>query len=437
MMNFDDLSQSATDAIGSLWQPPQPRGVQYAAPAGPTPNTMAGPQAADLSATAPLRRGHGLMDRITQHLTGDPGGFDQVLSAQEREDARPSLFGALFGGDKGQTPSEIYAARLDSLVKRHENERAIVQQRNMLANRAAILKANPAPGFGATEEQIAAWANRVMALSLGDKDVESTLGPLVDRFASNKSTRDANAGKPQMAQLGSAVTTFDPLHKNADGSIGAFLDPTTHQWVTSLDRGLTADQKKENAIRDAEAALRLQVGQQQFDEGTGQRQSRAFASQNQMLVNSANQYVAAKSAMADAKTNPAATKSAILNFAATVDSRAQLRQGTINFIQKIDPSWKGSVSAWFSNAFSGKLPPDQLAKMEQVIDHMHYQQAKMYEERYQGVIKRVPSASSYLTPTTELFGDVINSYQPPTSGDPVTKANAAADAYWESRKKTP
>jgi hypothetical protein len=450
MMNFDDLSRQATDTIDGLFQPPVPPGgmpgVQYAAPQPPNtqlPSAQAAPIPNNL-----VHQGSGLLARIQRSLTGgnseqQMGYGDAGISPQQVEDARPGLFGSIVLGLGGQSPRQVYQARLDNMVAHQQHGEQIAQQHAILANRAAVMRQFPPPTSG-SEDDMRTWANRVFPLFTADPEVSKVLSPLVDRFAQNKAARDLNAPKTQMAQLGSAVTVFDPTRQLPNGTTGAFLDPATGQWVGSLDRGLTADQKRENAIKDAEAEQRLELGRETLSETRGNRASTTFKGGTSALLKGHDAYINASAALDQAGTNPGAVHAAIIDAAAALDPRAQLRQGTIEFVKTIDPSFSGTLRQWFSTKTKGTLDATTVQQMRDVLDYMHYQQATQYKKQYDATVKGVPSAAPYLagiSPET-VYGNLFDSYTPPTKPGTPKKSGAPdvndVDAYLKSiRNKKP
>ena len=391
MFNFDNLSQSATANIAGLYQPPEPPkppelpglpGVQYAAPATPPP--VSGPSGpATLIPT--LQRGHGLIARINRHLTGDPADYNEltkVLTPQQIEDARPGFFETLFG-DPGMTPEEAYNARINALLNRHKAVEEAAQTQAIQARRDAVLKQFPPPQSG-DEEAMRVWANKVYPLfDTGDTEANRKYGPLVDRFAADKNAVKTAAAGAYFKNIKTGETrSFSRL---PDTSIGPdwvqLTPPGSANGETTLWRDTTNQQYF--ALPNSQTPLTAQlpganIGGRYVPEVTAREQdvqgnvrdravSATLNSQRDNLVKQRNQFALALSALDQLEHgNSAAYHPAILDFAGSIDPRAQLRQGTIQLVKHIDPSFNGNLRQWFAEKLSGTLPPEQIANMRKV-----------------------------------------------------------------------
>lgn len=416
MMNLDDLSQLATQNIAGLFEQPPipgPQMIPQAAPAfAPNPQVAAIPQQ--------LHRGHGLLDRIQRTLTGGDTALTQMgygdagLSQQQVEEQRPGLFGSVVLGLAGVSPRQAYQSRLDNIVAHQQAGKQVASQRAMLANREAVMRQFPPPADG-SEDSLRMWANKVLPLFVTDPEVSKVLSPLVDRFAANKTVHDAG-DKMQFVQTGWGVAVADP-------KTGKIFDPRDGQWKAGVERGMTGDQLEQNAINTALRNQQLDLGRENLDASKGRTAASRFAAAGgDLAARAQEQFTQALATLEEAATNPAANKSAIINFAGSVDTRAQLRQGTLAFIQNIDPSYKGTVQQWFQTKLKGTLRPDQIAEMRQVIQHIQYEKAQEYKRRYNETITKVPSAGQFIQTPDAIFGDILDTYQPPTPAAPANKS---------------
>ncbi len=439
MFDLDSVSQDANDAIDNLTGPGPGNGVGIAPSQLPgiqiTPGGQPGvapplmyDQAQPSDIPPMLQRGHGLLDRIARGITGGDRlqqmGYDKVgISDQQLEDARPGLFQSIVMGLAGVSPAQQYEKRMDDLVGHQVQFNQIAQQRNILANRAAVMKAFPPPSNPSTE-QLGEYYQKIAPFMLNDPEVMKEINPFLDRMVSARQVK-ANASPFQAVQAGWGVTTFNK-------ETGQFLDQDG-QWKNVVDRGMTADQKQWNALTMKERVAALNQTLDIHNDQEASSEANRFKGENSLFLTSAQQYAPAKAALSLATTNPAADKTSILNFAGYADSRAQLRQGTIQFIQKIDPSFKGSVSQWFQQKLSGTLTPRLIGQMNEVIDRIHYTQASMYDERRNGSIGRVPGAARYIPNTEEIFGDNWRQGAPPPAAGAGDNIDAQIAAYRKSK----
>lgn len=403
-------------------------GVQMTPQATP-PFVSPHPTAAPMPAATKL----GLFDRLRAGLSqlGDiltptPDGVNGLLTPDEINAAKkrgllmtglgiwagsqgngiaaPGLGQALMQGV--QSGQQAYNSDINTAIQQHAvgpqiqaQNAAIQRQQEILKNRQQIMQRFPPPTSG-SDADMQKWAQQVFPLLVSSGDVEAarTLSPLVEKYATAQAASKLNT--PQAIQTGEGVTTFVPGR--------GFYDPKTNTYVPYVDRGLSGDEKQ---VKQQEALLRemsLRQGMQEFQIRDAEQTARAFDSRNKLLTTAAQMYVNAKSAIQEAKNgNPAAMHSAILNLATAVDPRAQLRQGTIDFIKKIDPSFSGNLQAFLTRVANGNLPPEQLDEMDQLLDRIHADQAALYEKQRAGDVKRHPLADAYIPPTEEIFGPTL------------------------------
>ena len=148
-----------------------------------------------------------------------------------------------------------------------------------------------------------------------------------------------------------------------------------------------------------------------------QRERDAFIHRND-YTKEAQSYDLAKSASAEAAAgNPEAYKSAILGFAAVADPRAQIRLGVLNYVQKLDPSFKGTFEQALDKITSGTLPPDFIQGMNNLLDRIHQTNAAKYMQARNAELRRHSSwrdYGDYLPQPEEIFGAGVN----PSAGSP-------------------
>jgi hypothetical protein len=216
----------------------------------------------------------------------------------------------------------------------------------MLANRQAIMqKYAPAPGEDASAMMKKFPLMMGDLMRIGDTEGAKSLEGIVSRMAELQS----QPNKLQTVQLGDRVVTFDPekgIYKNADGT------PTT-----DLTRHENPDEIKDHALSRALQQEQIQTQRVLREQAQAQTASAAFMRQNKGLVDSEPMFQNWDAAYRDAKSgNPAAYKSAIMNFAAIADPKAQIRLGVLQFISKIDPSLLGQAQIALQRSTNGTFP---------------------------------------------------------------------------------
>jgi len=205
-----------------------------------------------------------------------------------------------------------------------------------------------------------------------------------------------NADKLQAVQAGDAIYTFDP----AKGTYTR--GPDRHE-----NADVIKDKAEEHALRMAglaESRMRLQNGMDMHQQSLADANSRTFQTHNADLVKSAQAYKMFNAAMDEARAgNPAALKSAIINFAGNADSKAQLRQGILDYVSKVNPSWKGTADMAIAKATSGTLPPQTLHYMQTLVDKIHAANQGLYDQRRKAEVGRNPR-NEVIPTTEEIFG---------------------------------
>jgi hypothetical protein len=154
----------------------------------------------------------------------------------------------------------------------------------------------------------------------------------------------------------------------------------------------------------AQAELPAKLTLQQEGGRLAKSSGDAFIKQNKPLVDSVQPYAQAKNAFAEARQgNPAALKSALIAYASVADPKAQLRQGVMNYVTQVDPSFHGTFEMAVDRLTSGKLPPQVIDNMEKMVDRVHETNRQMYNQRRSAYVSRLPQTDAYIPSTDELF----------------------------------
>lgn len=170
-------------------------------------------------------------------------------------------------------------------------------------------------------------------------------------------------------------------------------DPNTGDLTKLVDLGMNPDAMQEKALDRQVKLSQIAATRTMTEESHAQSAARAFTGRNQKLVDTSLPYSQAKSAFAEARAgNPAALKSAIVSFAGVADPKAQLRQGIIEMLSKLDPSIHGEWALAQARLEKGQLPPYVINDMEKLVDRIHGQNKALYQQRYNAETKRHPNS---------------------------------------------
>lgn len=400
----------------------------------PQPVTPALPAAAPDRPSLLHRVGHALAaaeGAISNSIRPNlPPGYEDLahtagLSDADIQSARPSLFRSIFSSDNDPSAQDRFAQNIDNAVQHKQAAVGIAQQARVMAARHSIVQQFPPPTNG-SEADVAKWANQVLPFLMAHEDFDGVkmLQPIVDQFAKNLHAR------PYEPQLYKHATTgeyhyFDPT---SETQIPAGFNPvfkpgsqgmgTAQVWSDGkghFESAMPGDNEKIHQLAaqgfkpDVDARTQFVQGMQQgrFDETTVKQQAQAFAKDNSSVAKLASLYPGFKAVAAQASTNPAAFKSFITQMAPLLDPNMQLRLGTIMYAQKIDPSFKGSLSRWLSEKANGTLPADQVANVVKVVDAVVKDQRKAYDTRRQSLVSQFPGIDRYegARSSADMFAD--------------------------------
>jgi len=334
-------------------------------------------------------------------MPAPPGG---LLSPEDLAAARRAgmlhLGMSLLGDTSGQGLGPALAQGLGAAQQGYQGAaantmamQAAAKQKQLLDQRQAIGQ-KYAPKPGETPNYAGMYADYMAA---GDLDAARNVAQLVqEQMQAQARSREAN--KLQAVQAGDAIYTFDPK---------------TGTYTRGPERHMNADELLDKQIgrqlqREQIASMRVAREQQQ-----GINAGNAFMRQNADLVKTEQLYQTWHAAYESAKAgNPAAYKSAIVNFAATADPKAQIRLGVLNFIEKVDPSVKGRSEIAFQKLANGQFPQRVLDEMNRHVEEIHRNTVKIYESRRSGRVKAHPQWDQYIPPTSEVFPSSQTMAQP-------------------------
>jgi hypothetical protein len=268
----------------------------------------------------------------------------------------------------------------------------------MQANRQAIMQ-KYAPG---PHEDAASMIKKMPLMyadlmRAGDYEGAKSLQGVVERMAELQS----KPNQLQTVQLGDRVVTFDPTtgtYKDAEGK------PTT-----DLTRHENPDEIMDHKLSRALQQEQIQTQRVLREQAQAQTASAAFMRQNKALVDSEPMFQNWDAAYRDAKAgNPAAYKSAIVNFSAIADPKAQIRLGVLQFISKVDPSLLGQAQIAMQRSANGTFPQAILDKMNEHVKEIHRGAIKVYQSRRDARVKANPMLDQYIDPVESVFPSSVN-----------------------------
>jgi hypothetical protein len=331
-----------------------------------------------------------------------PAPADGLLSPEDLARARQQgllhLGMSLLGDQSGQGLGPAIAHGLgdaQTSFQQTANDRlqqqAAAKQKQILALRQQVSQ-KYAPQQGDTPaKMIERMPSMYMDLMrAGDMEGAHQLQGVIEELAK----RDSKVEPLQTVQMGDRVLTFNPKtgqYTDAEGK--PVTDLTRHK--TREDRALQR-QLQEEQIASARAARAQMMG---MSAGNAfQRQNKDLIGTEQLYENWDASYHSAR----DSK-NPAAYKSAIVNFSRIADPGQRSSLGMLNYLEKVNPSLVGKFKLTAQKLADGTFPPEVLDAMNQHVIDIHKNHVKLYETRRAGRVKAQPSYDPFIPPTEEVF----------------------------------
>lgn len=370
---------------------------------------------------------HGVGNAASSAVNGImPDSAEGLISAEDLANARRQgllhLGLSLLGDTSGNGLGPALAAGVDKAqgvfgneIQSSIAEDAMRKQKNMLAQRQAIA-AKYAPTATDTEDTMfkkfpAMYADFMRA---GDLEAAHNVEGIVQRMIDKRSQ-----GNKQAVQAGDRIYTFDPL---------------TGSYTPGPERHENADVIRDKALQRALTAEQIAATREQRMMSQAQTGATAFMRQNQDLLKTEQAYQQWKGALASARAgNPAAYKSAIVNFAGIADSKAQIRLGMLNYLGQIDPSVRGRADLALAKLESGQYPVRVLEDMDKHVTELHRNTVKLFDTRRAGRVKALPQLESYIPTTEEAFPSVTEMGAAPTTPTaaptPPTAANSRVSDF--------
>lgn len=264
-------------------------------------------------------------------------------------------------------------------------QNSALKQKQLLVQRAQIgAKYAPKPGDSAKDIMSRYPAMYADYMKVGDLEAAKN----VEGIVSSQIARGEN-DKLQAVQAGDRIYTFDPK---------------TGTYVPGPERHMTQDELREKALDRQVKEEQIATSRALREQAMAQSGGQAFMRQNKAIIDSEPLFQNWDAAYRDAKAgNPAAYKSAIVNFAAIADPKAQIRLGVLNFISKVDPSLLGQAQIAIQKNADGTFPLPLLEKMNQHAQEIHKGTIKVYNSRRSARIKANPALEPYIDPAEAIF----------------------------------
>lgn len=334
------------------------------------------------------------------------GLFNQQDLASARREGMLHLGLSLLGDTSGmglgsalkQGVGEAQNAYKSSLLD-NVTQNSALKQKKLLATRAQI-GAKYAPQPGDTPKDIMARypAMYMDYMRAGDLEAAKNVEGIV-----SSQIQKSDGNNLQTVQAGDRIYTFDPK---------------TGTYVPGPERHLSADEIREKALGRAVQEEQIATSKLLREQAMSQAAGTAFMRQNKPLIDSEPLFQNWDAAYRDAKAgNPAAYKSALINFGAIADPKAQIRLGVLQFISKVDPSLIGQAKMFAAKNKDGTFPNYILDDMNKHAQEIHKGTIKVYNSRRAARLKANPSLENYIDPAEAIFPSASSLDQQASTGD--------------------
>lgn len=347
------------------------------------------------------RAGEGIMPEPVEGL------FNKQDLASARQQGMLHLGLSLLGDTSGmglgsalkEGVGDAQSAYQSSLLS-NVTQNSALKQKQMLAQRAQIgAKYAPQPGDSAQDIMARYPAMYADYMKIGDLEAAKNVEGIVSAQIQKQGTNNLQA-----VQAGDKIYTFDPR-------LGTYVEgPARH---------MTQDEIREKVLDRQVKEEQIQTSRMLREQAQAQAGGQAFMRQNKSIIDSEPLFQNWDAAYRDAKAgNPAAYKSAIVNFAAIADPKAQIRLGVLQFVSKIDPSLLGQAQIALQRSVDGTFPKDLLDKMNKHAQEIHKGAIKVYKSRRDARIKASPAMEQYIDAPENIFPSMTESNnvaQPATS----------------------
>lgn len=335
------------------------------------------------------------------------GLFDQQDLAAARKQGMLHLGLSLLGDTSGmglgsalkQGVGEAQNAYQSSLLDNVTQNTALRQKKTLAMRQQIGAKYAPQPGDTPKDIMARYPAMYMDYMRAGDLEAAKNVEGIV-----SSQIQKSDGDKLQAVQAGDKIYTFDPK---------------TGTYVAGPERHMNADEIREKALNRQVQEEQIATSRALREQAMNQSAGTAFMRQNKPLIDSEPLFQNWDAAYREAKAgNPAAYKSAIVNFAAIADPKAQIRLGVLNFISKIDPSLLGQAQMFASKNANGTFPMHILEEMNKHAQEIHKGTVKVYNSRRSARLKANPSLEAYIDPSESIFPSSVEMGQsaPSTSG---------------------
>lgn len=362
---------------------------------GPPPMSMGAPAPSQPNVSMPMQPKGSMIDRVIQRLKsnvqGDaPAGYSAILSPDQIENARPTLFQTIF--KHGADPAE-FQKNLMGAVQASQMPAAIALKQRYQNVQAQIAQQFP---------------------PVANESAEGTRDRLARMYVEG-------------ARLGADPAWLKDLGEVAKESIKVPKEPKSEiEWhnlggktiatlkgsmvpLATFEHTASEDEKIHWAELLAQSRAVLANSEESKQQTIAESESKDFQSRTKKMTDMAPKFTGFANSLAEARAgNPAAYKSTLLNFVSAVDNNPQMRQGILNYLTQVDPSIKGRMEVAMDKAASGKLPPRVLNEMEQMVNRYKAGVHADYTRQRAARVQQNPRLHSKLPEADEIFGPLTS-----------------------------
>lgn len=232
---------------------------------------------------------------------------------------------------------------------------------------------------------------------------------------------------PKTVSTGKDVTQFVPGMGFINPKFDANKPESSNnpRFVPTLAQGENLDTIKQQAIQNQLAAAGLGIRDQQL----GQTVITNFQGRVQGELKAADAARTLKADIAAARAgDPVASENVLIGLPSLSDPRAQIRQGMVEIMLTPNKSIKMKLDQLKVMASSGKLPPELLDQIGQLVDSNLKAQASSYSRKYRETSAQNPRFAPFLQSPEAAFGISVPS--------PADWAQAAKDPGYAAYLKS-
>lgn len=294
----------------------------------------------------------GLLGRVHDALVsglvgGAPAGYDQLLSKEQIQHARPSLIHSLIGTEDAPTPQARWRQSLDEEIALKDKATSMHEQERIRTGRESVAAKFPPPTSGAPAD-FQKWANQVYPalVALGDKEGVHELNTVMQQLTAKDNGANANPF----------------TYENMGGETWQ-IDKATGQVVAKFPR--SPNPRDPNAPDHAQelSEQRRFVRENQLTDDF----NKDTKSQRESAAKIKNALSEADNA---AKGDGAAQINLLYAFVNAMDPASAVREGEIGLARAATPVWQQAQSIFtkYMTGASVTVPPGMVKSMAGLME---------------------------------------------------------------------